>query len=993
MTENVTPRSVFISSTRADLEAHRDAVARIALKLGFHPEVSENWPASNDVPLEKCLRVVSRCDLVVVLVAHRYGWVPAEQGEGHASITWMECLRAANEGKEILAFILSDDAVWPRNLYEDYDLAQAVLAGAGPEHIAQLRRNVEGLSAFKAWLQGRGITAAFSTVEDLQVAVASALSAWRDRHPSAGSDEDDEAEVDPTRALTSLWAGSRYIDIRGLQVGSGKAYHFPIEDLYIPLTSSEQQSTANDSDGSGDAMQQGGLVAALNTRRLVIIGDPGSGKTTFLRRITHALTETLLDRDPQAASKRLGIEGDTPFPLFVRLAELGEFIERARRPGGDGPVQWDSPEWLIAFLGRASEENAWGLTDAYYRNRLTRGEAMVLLDGLDEVPSLSMRERLTRLVEKLTEVFDRCRVVVTCRPKAYTESVQLANFASVWVAPLDEAAIDVFLQHWCAALFPESAEQARLHKVELDRALDVRSDIRRMATNPVMLTALAVVHWNEKRLPEQRADLYRSILIWLSRSREMRPERPSPERCIDLLQEVALAMQNDPQGRQTEIARHQAAQTLVAEGFWDGTETAAERFLADEELDSGIIVSRGDKLRFWHLSFQEYLSARAIAARRDADQYALILEPRERLLSSEWRETVLLYAGVLHAQGTARVNALVEAIMAREPADAPLREQARIAGLLGSIQRDLQPLAYKIRDRAYQAVLERVQDVFVADKADVMPLDLRIEAADALGQAGDPRLLEDPWVHIAAGTYLVGAQAVDAAGEGYDSMALPSDGPARRVVLEAFEVSRFPVTVGEYELFVRENGYSEPRYWEKGGFKRWKRPAQWDNQVQHPNYPVAGVSWYEAQAYCLWHGRGVRLPCESEWEAVAGGLERRRFPWGTELPDPTRLNARNTLTGSVTPVGLFPAGNTPAGVADLAGNLYEWCAERYVPLAVEEAADAEDPFRIVKGGAFDSPVLFVRTAFRGRYVASYRSSAVGFRVFRSQDIRKGDGDE
>src|SRR5207245_1200694 len=157
-----------------------------------------------------------------------------------------------------------------------------------------------------------------------------------------------------------------------------------------------------------------------------------------------------------------------------------------------------------------------------------------------------------------------------------------------------------------------------------------------------MLTALAVVHWNERRLPEQRADLYDSILTWLSRSREKRPGRETAERCLALLQELALAMQDHPGGRRVGVSNGWAAGKLtpeVSQG-WAGEELTPEfsqgperelyrqalGCLEQEQADSGIIVSRGGEVQFWHLTFQEHLAACAIAGRSDSTQYGLLLK-------------------------------------------------------------------------------------------------------------------------------------------------------------------------------------------------------------------------------------------------------------------------------------------------------------------------------------------------------------------------------
>ena len=126
---------------------------------------------------------------------------------------------------------------------------------------------------------------------------------------------------------------------------------------------------------------------------------------------------------------------------------------------------------------------------------------------------------MVRLFESATRAYRKCRFVVTTRPLSYQG---LAGFEKAQIEPLETAAIEKFLEHWCAALFPESAASAKRHLGELSEALRSVPEIRRMARNPVMLTALAVVHWNERRLPEQRADLYESILNWLARSREKR---------------------------------------------------------------------------------------------------------------------------------------------------------------------------------------------------------------------------------------------------------------------------------------------------------------------------------------------------------------------------------------------------------------------------------------------------------------------------------------
>jgi hypothetical protein len=121
----------------------------------------------------------------------------------------------------------------------------------------------------------------------------------------------------------------------------------------------------------------------------------------------------------------------------------------------------------------------------------------------------------------------------------------------------------------------------------------------------------------------------------------------------------------------------------------------AERYL-EEEIDSGIVVARSHDIRFWHLTFQEYLAARAVGGRGETEQRSLLLEPPLRFYSSEWREVVLLLGGVLYTQGRAKVDGLVQAVLENLHADRDpsLAQQARTAGLLGALVRDLAPFAF-----------------------------------------------------------------------------------------------------------------------------------------------------------------------------------------------------------------------------------------------------------------------------------------------------------
>jgi hypothetical protein len=824
-------RKVFISSTSKDLEKYRLSARDAVLLAGCQPVMMEYFTAQGKrKPLDACLRIVDVCDVAIAIVAHRYGWVPKSQRNGDTkSITWLECERALSRQKEVIAFVVSEKCAWPANRKEAYRLMRASENGTYTPELAEVvNRNIKRLREFKDWLNGIGFRGEFAKPEDLKAQIVAALTI-----------NDGGRTADTSKYLAWLREHTGWIEIRGIHVGSGKVHRFPIRDLYTPLTSTAAAATES-TPGKPSRRKsvsrrkkqvlrdRAALEEALTRPRLVIVGDPGSGKTTFLRWVAQACCSPSGDFKLAAGM----------FPVLIRIAELEEHIATCiERKHPDAPLTSEDPQWLLHFL----ESRKWDLDADFFDRKLHEAQTLVLLDGLDEAPDRTARERMARLFENATQRYPECRFVVTTRPGAYQDRATLGGFDHVKIDDLSDEAVERFLFQWSKGLHPSSPVSAAAHHRELLSAVRARPAIRRMAGNPVMLTALAVLHWNDKRLPEQRAELYESILVWLARARE-KAGRERAESCLRLLGQLALGMQTEPRGRLRQVGSRRAAE-LIAPELRDTAEAErlrrAEEFLDKEEVDSGIVVRRSAKVEFWHLTFQEHLAARTIAGLPDSAQQELLLR-NGTIYKPEWREVVLLYAGLLGwKQGLEKVDALFSVVLDGQGRE--LRDRARCAGLLGAVQADLKPLGYQPKDSRLQELMDAVLAVFDPQKGASIPLKLRVEAAEALGQAGDPRLRENNWVRIPAGVFVMG--------EGDE---------AHEVEVDGFEIGRYPVTVEEYSRFVEECG---------------REPGEWDKQLQYPNRPVTNVSWHDSEAYCRWVG--VRLPTEAEWERAARGPEGR----------------------------------------------------------------------------------------------------------------------
>ena len=134
--------------------------------------------------------------------------------------------------------------------------------------------------------------------------------------------------------------------------------------------------------------------------------------------------------------------------------------------------------------------------------------------------------------------------------------------------------------------------------------------------------------------------------------------------------------------------------------------------------------------------------------------------------------------------------------------------------------------------------------------------------------------------------------------------------PRHRVYLDAFYIDKYEVTNAQYRKFIEATGHREPKYWN-------------ELERNQPNQPVVGVSWHDAMAYAVWAGK--RLPTEAEWEyAARGGLVGKRFPWGNQAPDETKMQRQGDYA---VPVGNYAPNGY--GLFDMAGSVLEWCLDEY----------------------------------------------------------------
>ncbi len=210
--------------------------------------------------------------------------------------------------------------------------------------------------------------------------------------------------------------------------------------------------------------------------------------------------------------------------------------------------------------------------------------------------------------------------------------------------------------------------------------------------------------------------------------------------------------------------------------------------------------------------------------------------------------------------------------------------------------------------------------------------------------------------------------------------------PERRITLSPFSVDVYETTFAHYYAFMAATGHRKPRL---AGYL-----AVDSNAIPfllNPYNPAVGVSWDDANSYCVWKGK--RLPTEVEWERVAKGTAQRSWPWGDEM-ESSRANLVAGEDGFKysAPVGAFRGDRSPEGVFDLAGNAMEWTSdwfdERYY--AVMPDADPPGPpngkERVIRGASWHDSVSRAKTTTRFKMRPGYRDVTIGFRCVQSSSL-------
>jgi len=847
--------------------------------------------------------------------------------------------------------------------------------------------------------------------------------------------------------LAHLCRACRHLDFKGIPQVERVATLLPLEGVYVGLLARQElpegetwarvagraldETLLSEMEGtiSEGLERRAGTAGPVPVEQLlaenqglIVLGDPGAGKSTLLKILALACAEG-------QAEERLGLPGDR-LPVLLPLAAYAAALRERERCLEDF-----LPDYFR--LRGISQDLAPLFADA-----LARGQALVLLDGLDEV-----LENRTFVADRVEEFFRQHapagnRLVITSRIVGYHEApLRAEGLATVTLGDFNRGQIEQFAHNWCHAFevathgdTPEAHRDAEIEKKELLDAVFSNPGVERLASNPLLLTILALIKRQGVTLPHRRVELYELYLRTLisawnqARALDRRPVGPELDYLETARVLAPLALWLRETNPEAGLARQAEVERWLA-GYYQGDEWGlpagearqrARGFLAAVHRYSNLLVERGEGVYgFIHQTFEEYLAAQGVVQQGELELSRATKLLLEHLDDPAWHETTLLTVGYLSIvqRNRSSASAVIKTLLEAEREGEGRGWNVIVAG---EALRDVGTVGVTdlCRSQVLDALVETMQD------AAVRP-DYRRRAGLLLGWLGWLPDDLDEWVEIPAGPFLYGERK------------------ERWIIERPYLIGKYPVTNAQFARFVQAGGYEDPHYWSAEGlawrsgetddqikdefWRDWvkqrlpeqrNRPWFWDDPKRaNPLVPVVGVSWFEAEAYCNWlteelrasgsrlkvwrdgqletvrlspfvfaqgvaHGEAlnlepgtleVRLPTEEEWERAARGTDGREYPWGEKFNEArANLEIGPHPAKGTTAVCTYPDGVSPDGVWDCSGNVWEWTGSWY----------RQGEYRVLRGGSWSATGVEggARCAYRGYDPPAGFTGYYGFRV-------------
>jgi hypothetical protein len=717
------------------------------------------------------------------------------------------------------------------------------------------------------------------------------------------------------------------------------------------------------------------LDALVGVRQGIFLGKPGAGKSTTLWKLAHDEIQQNRVREQRIV------------PVILRLG----FWVQAEQP-------------LLEFIHAQTNIDAPKLGDAF-AELLAQQRILLILDGLNEMP-ISQQQSKGRQIRDFLAAYPQLWAYASCREDDYSDVLRLP-LPELHIQPLSIPKIKSFIHSYLQAKgIPQAGEAAEklfwdiaggqeLQAVwqvweqagatseqfwsgediprenpnvygattgEHDRLWESKirdnpQNLMRLARNPYLLAMLMRIGKPGQAFPQNRGKLLAKFYQQLVKREADKKNKPKNN--AELLQDggtqlealigkLAWAMQT-----QTSASQHETLTLMGHDGRW-----------LKLAIRCNVLEQIGDSIRFSHQLLQDYFIAVGMKQRLDVGQLSA-----ERFWQQSgnwweptgWEEPVVLLAGLYQddcspvIRWLERANPKLAARCIRE-SGVPCVDVTK-ASLQPPWLARLSNLDTDPNPHARAAIGTALAWVSLHGRS----LDQR--KGVGLDAAGLPDI---DWVEIPAGEFIYQKD--------------------ERLSLPTYQMSRYPVTNAQFQAFVMaDDGYGNDGWWQDLQKPETPHESRW----KESNRPVEQVDWYEAMAYCRWLSKkmdlDIRLPTEEQWEKAARGTDGWEYPWGEGYKtgyaniDETWKKDGDFYLQETSAVGIYPQGQSPYGLMDMAGNVWEWCLNKYEEPQIT-TADVYGGVRVVRGGAWGNSTVSCRSSSRYLRRPLDRLNDRGFRL-------------
>ncbi len=694
---------IYVSSTSIDLEDHRRTVSQALRRLGHEDVAMEYYVAEDTRPVDRSLSDVASCDVYVGIFAYRYGHIPKENNPEGRSITELEYRKAQEEKIPCLIFLLSDDALWPKNKQEKGEGGQKIEAlreelSSGGKHLVNFFKTEDELArqvneAVIKWATEKGLTAKRQLTDwDAYREAVINKHQWVRLHVIAGASKDRGpvriplTEVFESQLATTGTSGADVPDeVRKYQ----EAIYGP--KLETPVATDDAEEIEETPEAE-DPLLMGNPEQVLDLlgreRTQVILGGPGSGKSTILQYVMLRVCQI------GAAREALPLHlQDAPIPFLIDLRNY---------------VLQKSPDFPSHIVRNALDLYGASLEIDQLKSALREEpQALVLFDGLDEVFDPDERRRVIDQFQSFSRLYPHARIIVTSRIAGYDRTaLGLAGFEHCTLLPLTLGQIRHFAEQWYQYYTLEDTDrtaQGLVQRIiESPRLLD-------LAGNPLLLTMMAVIY-KDRDLPNERWKLYERCAETLLEDWDLGKGIEDEDFKLavqirtsgksEILQRVSMYMlEHGQKGRELNAIAYAPLLDIVSSYLEErhkqspgDAEAIAVDILRHLMERTYVLAGIGERIfGFVHRTFMEYFAAchcKEQFNRRKSDFNWLNKEIfGAHWNESEWEEVLLLLIAMLHDQKTP-IREIIEHLLPTDYRKSPLKLAfaAQCLGEAGDLQ-------------------------------------------------------------------------------------------------------------------------------------------------------------------------------------------------------------------------------------------------------------------------------------------------------------------